>query len=88
MVNEFASHGHSIYEGAVVAVEIDEFISPVHLLDRTVPARDSGIHQAQLTRFVTANGYLAVDQLPNGIGQRTCDGEEPGLHDGLRCVKV
>ncbi len=88
VVNDFAPHGHSIHKGSVMAVEIDEFISPVHLLDRTVPARDRRVDEAQLIRFIAADGYLAVDQLLNGIGQRSCDGEEPRLHHGLRCVKV
>jgi hypothetical protein len=55
VVNDFASYGYPIHKGTVVAVEVDEFIPLVDLLNLTVSARDRGTDQAQLIRFVTAN---------------------------------
>jgi len=41
-----------------------------------------------LVGFIAADRYLAVDQWTDGVGQRSCDGEKPRLHQGLRWVKV
>ncbi len=53
--NDFATHRNSIHKSTVVAVEIDDLILLAHLLDHAVFARDHGVDQAQLIRFVTAN---------------------------------
>src|SRR5580698_4815147 len=74
--NDFATHRNSIHKSTVVAVEIDDLILLAHPLDHAMFARDNGIDQAQLIRFVTTNRCLATDQLSNSPCQRTRDGEE------------
>jgi hypothetical protein len=88
MFDGFAIYRNSIHKGAVAAGEIDDLILFAHLLDRAMFERDHDVDQAQLVRFVTTDRYLAINQGSNGSCQRTRDGEEPRLHQCLRCVKV